>query len=211
MHSRALGVRLRARREQGCQTACPRPAQLSVLTCAHACTVTCAPLTHISPLPETQLGCRPALRVLPRNRRPVHLPSHTHLALPKAQPSQGAPTPLAACLRDNSGRQLLCNCSLVSGFWPLELGESVPAVLDYPASGHVSRKPAGCVEKDTSPSPQGDQSVRTEGRHVAQGARPSPQGDQCVCREGRHFDQGVSLPSRRPLCQEGRTLTVASL
>lgn len=134
MHSRALGVRLRARREQGCQTACPRPAQLPVLTCAHTCTVMCAPLTHISPLPETQLGCRPALRVLPRDRRPVHLPTHPRLAPPKAQSSQGAPTPLAACLRDNSGRQLLCNCSLVSGFWPLELRESVPDVLDYPAS-----------------------------------------------------------------------------
>lgn len=150
----------------------------------HMRVVTYAPLTHISPLPETQLGCRPALRVRPRDRRPVHLPTHPHLAPPKAQPSQGALTRLAACLQDNSGRQLLCNCSLVSGFWPLELGESVPAVLDYPASGHMSRKPAGRVEKDTSPSPQGDQSVRTEGRHV---------------------DQGVSLPSRRPLCLSGGT------
>lgn len=177
-----------------------------MLTCAHACTATCAPLTHISLLPETQPGCRPALGVLPRDRRPVHLPTHPCLAPPEAQSSQGAPTLLAACLQDNSGRQLLCNCSLVSGFRPLDLGESVPAVLDYPACGHMSGKPAGHVEKDTSPSPQGDQSVRTEGRHIDQGAWPSPQGDQCVCREGQHVDQGVALPSRRPFC-----LSMASL
>ena len=203
MHSRALGVRLRARREQGCQTACPRPAQLSVLTCAHVCTVTCAPLTHISPLPETQLGCRPALRVLPQDRRPVHLPSHPHLALPKAQPSQGAPTPLAACLRDNSGRQLLCNCSLVSGFWPLELGESVPAVLDYPASGMCRGNQQGVWKrtqvlplKETSLSgrrdgtllrarvpPLKETSVSVEREGILTRACPSPQGDHSVRRD----------------------------
>ena len=33
----------------------------------------------------------------------------------------------------------------------------------------------------------------------------SPQGDHSVCREGRHIDQGMSLPSRRPVCQDGGT------
>ena len=51
------------------------------------------------------------------------------------------------------------------------------------------------MEKDTSHSPQGDQSFRTEGRHVAQGVRPSPQGDHSVCREGRHIDCGLFVMS----------------
>ena len=172
-----------------------------MLTCAHACTATCAPLTHISLLPETQPGCRPALRVRPRDRRPVHLPTHPCLAPPEAQSSQGAPTPLAACLQDNSGHQLLCNCSLVSGFRPLDLGESVPAVLDYPPVVTCQGNQQGVWKrtqvlplKETSLSGQRDgtlirarvpplkETSVSVGRDIMlTRAWPSPQGDHSVC------------------------------